>query len=337
MIGLPPFAGYVAKEAGLEALGHLDDTTAGMIAGRGVGRLGADRRVRAAAVVGGLRDEARRGAGSGRASRRSRAPRSTRPRTTRREPAPITHPSLLLVWPAMILAVLGLAVALLPQLGEHLLAPYADTYPEGEPGHLVLWAGFTPTFVLTLAILLSGALLFVVRDRVERWQSRRLPRARGGPRVPAVHAAARRRGGRRHRGHPARFAAAVPRPDPRGVRRWRSAARLLVSTVFPAQVTVVGRPGAGRVRGRRDRVRAAGHPRPAPAQGRDPAGRRRLLGGRVCTCCTAPPTWRSRRCWSRRSRSSSSCWCCAGCPRTSPTVRSPPAGGCASRSGWRSG
>ena len=31
MIGLPPFAGYVAKEAGLEALGHLDDTTAGMI------------------------------------------------------------------------------------------------------------------------------------------------------------------------------------------------------------------------------------------------------------------------------------------------------------------
>ena len=63
MIGLPPFAGYVAKEAGLEALGHLDDTTAGMIVLVAVvGRLGADGRLRSAAVVGRVLDEARRGA-----------------------------------------------------------------------------------------------------------------------------------------------------------------------------------------------------------------------------------------------------------------------------------
>lgn len=171
MIGLPPFAGYVAKEAGLEALGHLDDTTAGMIVLVAVS-IGS-----ALTVAYGLR--LWWGAFSTKpAVVPEEVSESTEPGTSiheashdQAEPASITHPSLLLVWPAMILAVLGLAVALLPQLGEHLLAPYADTYPEGEPGHLVLWAGFTPTFVLTLAILLAGALLFVIRDRVERWQT----------------------------------------------------------------------------------------------------------------------------------------------------------------------
>ncbi|GEK23547.1 Na+/H+ antiporter subunit A [Cellulomonas xylanilytica] len=171
MIGLPPFAGYVAKEAGLEALGHLDDTTAGMI-------------VLVAVSVGSVLTVAYGlrlwwGAFSTKPAVVPEAvSESTEPGTSiheaahdAAEPAPITHPSLLLVWPAMILAVLGLAVALLPALGEHLLAPYADTYPEGEPGHLVLWAGLTPTFVLTLAILLTGALLFVIRERVERWQT----------------------------------------------------------------------------------------------------------------------------------------------------------------------
>jgi len=174
MIGLPPFAGYVAKEAGLEGLGHLDEGATGTI-------------VLAAVAVGSVLTVAygvRLWWGAF-ATKDAVVPASvtesaegTAPGTSLSEaahvdasPAPITHPSLLLVWPAMILGALGLAVALLPQLGEHLLAPYADTYPEGPPGHLVLWAGFTPAFLLTLAILLSGALLFLVRDRVERWQS----------------------------------------------------------------------------------------------------------------------------------------------------------------------
>ncbi|WP_421735366.1 Na+/H+ antiporter subunit A [Cellulomonas sp.] len=173
MIGLPPFAGYVAKEAGLEAVGHLDAP---------VGTI-----VLVAVAVGSVLTVAYGlrlwwGAFSTKPAVVPEAvvesAESTAPGTSIHEaahddaePARITHPSLLLVWPAMILAVLGLAVALLPQLGEHLLEPYAATYPEGEPGHLALWAGFTPTFVLTLAILLAGALLFLVRDRVERWQT----------------------------------------------------------------------------------------------------------------------------------------------------------------------
>ena len=170
MIGLPPFAGYVAKEAALESLGHLTGTE-GMV-------------LLVAVAVGSVLTVAyglRLWWGAF-ATKPAVVPEevsdSTEPGTSIHEaaheeaaPAPITHPSLLLVWPAMILAVLGLAVALLPTMGEHLLLPYADTYPEGEPGHLVIWAGLTPTFVLTLAILLSGALLFVVRERVERWQT----------------------------------------------------------------------------------------------------------------------------------------------------------------------
>ncbi|ROS23808.1 Na+/H+ antiporter subunit A [Cellulomonas sp. PhB150] len=181
MIGLPPFAGYVAKEAGLEALGHLDEGSAGPVVLVAVAlgsvltvayglRLwwGAFATKRAVVPASALVPDAVATQVDGASS----------PGTTTRlepvigaEPAPITKPSLMLVWPAMILAVLGLAVALLPQLGEHLLQPYAETYPEGEAGHLALWAGFTPTFVLTLGILAAGVALWLVRDRVERWQS----------------------------------------------------------------------------------------------------------------------------------------------------------------------
>lgn len=171
MIGLPPFAGYVAKEAGLEGVAHLDEGAVGPIV-LAVVAVGS-----ALTVAYGLRlwwgafatkpavipEGAAPDASAGPALHEGAEPEAT--------PAPITHPTLLLVWPAMILAVLGIAVALLPQLGEHLLAPYADTYPLGEPGHLVLWAGVGPVLWLTVAILGVGALMFVARARVEQWQS----------------------------------------------------------------------------------------------------------------------------------------------------------------------
>src|SRR5690606_6913823 len=86
------------------------------------------------------------------------------------EPITITRPSLLLVWPAGVLAVLGLAVALVPHFGERLLAPHADTYP-GDAGHLTLWGGVGPALGLTAIILGGGIAMFVRRARVERWQS----------------------------------------------------------------------------------------------------------------------------------------------------------------------
>ncbi|MFC8190498.1 Na+/H+ antiporter subunit A [Cellulomonas sp. NPDC057328] len=175
MIGLPPFAGYVAKEAGLEALLHAEGDPLGWVV------LGAVVVGSALTVAYGLRlwwgafatksavlTKAQTDDGEGGTTTTSLADGGHESST----PARITHPSMLLVWPALVLAVLGVLVALLPGLGEELLLPHASTYPHGEPGHLVLWAGITPAFWLTVAILGTGALLFVARDRVERWQAR---------------------------------------------------------------------------------------------------------------------------------------------------------------------
>ncbi|MFI2753781.1 Na+/H+ antiporter subunit A [Cellulomonas sp. P22] len=164
MIGLPPFAGYVAKEAALESIGHL---------GRGwVGGV-----VLAAVAVGSMLTVAY-------GLRLWWGAFATKPvihaadepgevavdRGVPARPASITKPSPVLVAPALVLAVLGLAVALLPGFGQDLLEPYAATYPVGEPGHLALWAGLTPTLLITLLVLGVGALLFVVRAPVERFQ-----------------------------------------------------------------------------------------------------------------------------------------------------------------------
>ncbi len=86
--------------------------------------------------------------------------------------ADVLHrPSVLLVGPALVLAVLGLVTGLAPGLGEHLLSPYADQVP-GESGYLVLWAGVTGA-LFTVGILAGGALLFWQRSAVEVWQARR--------------------------------------------------------------------------------------------------------------------------------------------------------------------
>lgn len=84
----------------------------------------------------------------------------------------MSRPSLLLVWPALALAIGGVAVAVVPQWGEELLSPYAGTLPLGEAGHLTLWAGFTPAFFITLAVLAVGVLLFLARNNVNAIQSR---------------------------------------------------------------------------------------------------------------------------------------------------------------------
>lgn len=155
MIGLPPFAGYVAKEAALAAL--LDS-------GEPV-----DLVVLGAVVVGSALTVAY-------GLRLWWGAFATKPPTTAlRGPgeAPagaLQRPSPVLVAPTVALALLGLATALVPHLGEQLLAPHADTYP-GEPGHLVLW-DVGPALALTAGVLATGVALFVARARVEGWQGR---------------------------------------------------------------------------------------------------------------------------------------------------------------------
>ncbi|GAA2720693.1 Na+/H+ antiporter subunit A [Cellulomonas aerilata] len=153
MIGLPPFAGYVAKEAALEALWHDDD-------GGWAGAV-----VLAAVVVGSALTAAYGLRLFWGAFARKKAPAAD-------GFAAVSRPSLVLVAPAMTLALLGIAVAAVPGAGDELLSPFASTYPRGEAGHLTLWAGLTPTLGLTVAVLAGGLTLFLLRDRVERAQAR---------------------------------------------------------------------------------------------------------------------------------------------------------------------
>lgn len=151
MIGLPPFAGYVAKEAALAAWSHDEDPlSTTMIAVVAVGS--------ALTVAYGLRFL-------------WGAFKPRLPSASDAEPGPIHPQPFWMVSPPLVLALLGLAVALVPHLGQELLGPYADTYPAGVPGHLVLWDGFTPALAVTGAVLLAGAWAFWQRDRIERFQA----------------------------------------------------------------------------------------------------------------------------------------------------------------------
>ncbi|WP_407345356.1 Na+/H+ antiporter subunit A [Pengzhenrongella phosphoraccumulans] len=176
MIGLPPFAGYVAKEAALEALQHDADGWVGWVV------LGAVVVGSGFTVAYGLRFY-----WGAFAIKRSVTHPATAPgepeRTGPGVPPSISRPSWLLVWPALVLGVLGLVAALLPGLGENVLAPYADTYPLGEPSHLILWAGLTPTLALTAVILGGGAFAFWGRRPIEKFQAA----LRTGPEADLVY------------------------------------------------------------------------------------------------------------------------------------------------------
>lgn len=163
MIGLPPFAGYVAKEAALESMLHGDIPGAlGVVVLVGV-TLGS-----ALTVAYGLRFFW----GAFATKSHVIADPDAEADDAEPQPAHVSRPSLLLVWPALALAVGGLGVALVPSLGEQLLMPYASTLPFGEPGHLVLWAGFTPALAVTVVILGVGAVLFLARKPIAALQAK---------------------------------------------------------------------------------------------------------------------------------------------------------------------
>ncbi|WP_370520746.1 Na+/H+ antiporter subunit A [Sanguibacter sp. HDW7] len=176
MIGLPPLAGYVAKEAALESLVH--DGVPGTEPWVSAVVLGA-------VVVGSMLTFAYglRFWWGAFASKPQCPTPPTRPVRAGEEPAPevdvaqidpaqIHAQPRLLVWPPFALSVLGLGAALVPHLGEQLLAPHAALYPTGDPGHLTMWGGFGPALWLTLAVVAVGVVLFLVRERVEAAQAR---------------------------------------------------------------------------------------------------------------------------------------------------------------------
>ena len=157
MIGLPPFAGFVAKEAALEGLWH--DATHG-----GGGYM-------AAALVAVVAGSGLTVAYSLRFLWGAFATKRAADGAAH-EPTPVHRRSWMLILPPLTLGLLGLLAGLAPAMGERLLGPYADEYPAGEPGHLVLWAGLTPALGLSALVLAGGAVLFWQRQRVERLQDR---------------------------------------------------------------------------------------------------------------------------------------------------------------------
>ena len=149
MIGLPPLAGYVAKEAALESLLHAshESPTAGwLLAVLVVGSIltvayGLRLWWGAFADKSGLSD------------------------------TEVDREAWQMYVAPTLLALGGLGAGLVPALGERLLSPYADTYPEGSSGHLVLWGGFGVPLLLTGVVLVAGLALFWVGGR-DSWVQR---------------------------------------------------------------------------------------------------------------------------------------------------------------------
>lgn len=146
MIGLPPFAGYVGKEAALEALTH-DGGTHQII-------------VLTVIVIGSVLTFAY-------GLRFLWGAFARKPELADSE---LDREASGLFVPGILLAVAGLAAGLIPSLGERLLTGHAATYPAGEAGHLTLWGGFGLPLLLTAGIVLLGLLLYAGRRLVYRVQ-----------------------------------------------------------------------------------------------------------------------------------------------------------------------
>ncbi|MEV2237436.1 Na+/H+ antiporter subunit A [Micromonospora sp. NPDC049891] len=151
MAGLPPMAGFVAKEAAVEALLH----------GGGV-----DVVVLAGVLLGSVLTVAY-------TLRFLWGAFAAKPDTPDTEIAPVSWPFLA---PAAALALAGAAAGVLAPAVDRLLAPYADLYPSAEPGyHLALWHGLTPALGLSVLAVAGGAALFHLMRRERVRATLRLP------------------------------------------------------------------------------------------------------------------------------------------------------------------
>ncbi|MDR0481925.1 MAG: Na+/H+ antiporter subunit A [Cellulomonadaceae bacterium] len=214
MVGLPPFAGYVAKEAALDAWLHSPDWM-GIIALIAVA-LGS-----ALTVAYGLRwawgafatkppealtstaaphptlphPAASPPTASSPSPLASHPPSSSQvnavtphpvnPNPNLAAPPPTPHPgplSATLTVPTLFLGAAGLVVALTPGAWERMITPYVGTYPPSPASHLTLWAGFTPALGITALAVALGLVLFALRTPILALVSR-FPSVRPGGQV----------------------------------------------------------------------------------------------------------------------------------------------------------
>nr|WP_092536961.1 hydrogen gas-evolving membrane-bound hydrogenase subunit E [Amycolatopsis arida] len=135
MAGLPPLLGFVGKEAAFEAFSSGAVVDVLVLAGLAVGSvLTVGYTLRFLVGAFGTR------AGS--------------------EPVRASRPGVGFTGPVLLPAVAGLGLGLAPGLVEPLAAGYAAAYPTDHPYHLALWHGWTPTLLLSAAVLVLGALLY---------------------------------------------------------------------------------------------------------------------------------------------------------------------------------
>ncbi|BCJ49776.1 Na+/H+ antiporter subunit A [Actinoplanes sp. NBRC 14428] len=150
MAGVPPLAGFVGKEAILDAF---------------LGGAWWERLVVAGVVLGSALTVAYTlrflwGAFAGKAG--------VEPRPVHRVPWPMLAP-------AALLAVAGLAAGVFAPALDGLLASYADTYADPGTYHLALWHGLTPALGLSALVLAGGAVVFALTARTHGWRRARLP------------------------------------------------------------------------------------------------------------------------------------------------------------------
>lgn len=80
-------------------------------------------------------------------------------------------------WPFLaapaLLSLLTLGYGMFPQTVERWIKPYSDQFPAYDPNgiHLLLWHGFTPALGLSAIVILLGIALFWARTKVEAFQA----------------------------------------------------------------------------------------------------------------------------------------------------------------------
>ncbi|MEV0154714.1 Na+/H+ antiporter subunit A [Micromonospora sp. NPDC050686] len=150
MAGLPPLAGFVAKEAALEAFLHGGTAELLVLAGLVIG---------SALTV-------------------AYTMRFLWGAFAAKPDLPVTRPGRVewpFVAPAAVLGVAGLAVGVLAPAVDRVLAPYADLFPDADPGyHLALWHGLTPALGLSALAVAAGVGVFLLLHR-RRPRLARLP------------------------------------------------------------------------------------------------------------------------------------------------------------------
>lgn len=160
MAGVPPFFGFVAKEAALDATLKASPlhgmpsvfTTLGLVVGSILTVAYSLYLLRAAF--------------------------GTKPRThasgggTSQAVAEMDSPTWAQVGPAWLLAISGLVFGLVPRLLNGIISPYlAEAFPQSDNrSELALWHGFTLPLALTALILLTGAIMHWQRKLVRQLQ-----------------------------------------------------------------------------------------------------------------------------------------------------------------------